>query len=163
MIWNERESPAATMRCGAARVMSAPASRTRPASGGYNPEIRLNSVVLPAPFGPINACSVRSVTTMLASTTACVPPKLLRSAWASSTTSDEAASGCRNAGNVASATMLRPDIAAATVGSRRIGALTRRQTPTSPVGENTTKPTKSNPKNNSQFGVQIERYSRNRM
>ena len=39
------------------------------------------------------------------------------------------------------------------------GSVSRRQTPTSPVGENTMKPTNSRPKYSSQFGVQIDRYS----
>ena len=37
--------------------MSAPAKTMRPASGASMPEIWLISVVLPAPFGPITACS----------------------------------------------------------------------------------------------------------
>ena len=59
--------------------------------------------------------------------------------------------------------MARPDMAAASIVCGRIGSVKRCQTPTSPVGENTTKPTNKSPKKNSQFGVQIERYSRNRM
>ena len=61
VIWNERASPAATVRCGAR-----PGDRTRrrastlPRSGANIPEIRLNTVVLPAPLGPISACSVRA-------------------------------------------------------------------------------------------------------
>ena len=37
------------------------------------------------------------------------------------------------------------------------------QMPTSPSGENITKPTKVRPNHSSQFGVQIENSSRNRM
>jgi hypothetical protein len=40
-------------------AMERPSSVIRPASGANMPEIRLNAVVLPAPFGPISACSVR--------------------------------------------------------------------------------------------------------
>ena len=43
------------------------------------------------------------------------------------------------------------------------GSVSRRQTPTNPVGENTMKATNSNPKYSSQFWVQIDRYSWNRM
>jgi hypothetical protein len=35
--------------------MSCPNSSTRPELGGKSPQIRLNSVVLPAPFGPSTA------------------------------------------------------------------------------------------------------------
>ena len=55
------------------------------------------------------------------------------------------------------------DIADASTTLGRKGSVTRRQMPTSPVGENTMKPTNNNPKYNSQFGVQIDRYSWNRM
>ena len=37
----------------AIRVMSRPNSATDPASGAISPVIRLNNVVLPAPFGPM--------------------------------------------------------------------------------------------------------------
>ena len=38
-------------------VMSRPSKNTRPLSAGSRPEIRLKNVVLPAPFGPMMACS----------------------------------------------------------------------------------------------------------
>ena len=61
VIWNERPTPAARDLFGreARDRASAPASPC-PASGANMPEIRLKAVVLPAPFGPISACSVRS-------------------------------------------------------------------------------------------------------
>ncbi len=37
--------------------MSAPPSKIEPELGAIRPEIRLNSVVLPAPFGPMTACT----------------------------------------------------------------------------------------------------------
>ena len=46
-----REPRRARLRAGSA-VTSPPNSSTVPAVGGNSPEIRLNSVVLPAPFGP---------------------------------------------------------------------------------------------------------------
>ena len=51
--WNVRTRPRRTRSCIGTPVMSAPSKRTRPAVGGSVPVIRLNSVVLPAPFGPI--------------------------------------------------------------------------------------------------------------
>src|SRR5262245_37843029 len=58
-------------RSGASRVMSAPSNSTRPESGATVPVAMPNSVVLPAPFGPMmpsaspwsNARSRRSATT----------------------------------------------------------------------------------------------------
>src|SRR5262249_36440880 len=55
VIWKVRAMPRRARRCGASRVMSAPSNRTRPASGSRIPEIAWNSVVFPAPFGPMTA------------------------------------------------------------------------------------------------------------
>src|SRR5215471_12420626 len=55
--------------------MSAPLKRTRPAFGGKTPEIALNKVVLPAPFGPINAVTCRPGTSNDTSEIAVRPPK----------------------------------------------------------------------------------------
>src|SRR5882672_3962092 len=44
--------PSRQRRWGGSRVMSLPPNDTRPASARRSPLIRLNSVVLPAPFGP---------------------------------------------------------------------------------------------------------------
>src|SRR5450756_2964532 len=49
VIWNERASPRWQMRSDGTPWISRPLSRMVPASVGYRPEIRLNSVVLPAP------------------------------------------------------------------------------------------------------------------
>ena len=52
-IWNERPRPARQRAPAAIRVMSSPSSTMRPRSGRSMPVIRLNSVDLPAPFGPM--------------------------------------------------------------------------------------------------------------
>src|SRR5262249_21631422 len=52
-IWNERPMPRQQRRSGARWVMSMPARMTRPASGATVPLAIPNSVVLPAPFGPM--------------------------------------------------------------------------------------------------------------
>ena len=52
-IWNERPMPAMQRARGGACVMSWPSKRTVPLSGRSSPVIRLNSVDLPAPFGPM--------------------------------------------------------------------------------------------------------------
>ena len=62
VIWNERPRPAAAIRYGGKPAIDWPASTTDPWSGANMPVIRLNTVVLPAPLGPISACSVRSRT-----------------------------------------------------------------------------------------------------
>ena len=57
VIWKLRASPIRARRCGASRVMSAPSSNTWPDDGASVPIICAISVVFPAPFGPISACS----------------------------------------------------------------------------------------------------------
>ncbi len=52
-IWKRAADARAAARSGGARVMSLPSKRMRPAFGRRLPVIRLNSVVLPAPFGPM--------------------------------------------------------------------------------------------------------------
>src|SRR5690242_5046387 len=54
--------------------MSAPRNRTRPAVGARNPVTRLNSVVLPAPFGPISPTISPSRTVNETPSTARSPP-----------------------------------------------------------------------------------------
>ena len=48
-----RPIPRRARLCGASVVMSAPSRAIRPALARFRPVIRLNSEVLPAPFGPI--------------------------------------------------------------------------------------------------------------
>ncbi len=155
--------PARVMSSGPKPVTGRPATVMKPRSGGNMPDSRLNAVVLPAPFGPISACRVRSATTMSACATARMPPKLFASSRAISTGSSDGLRAASAAGSGASCAIARPAIAAASTSRLRNGLSTRSATPTRPVGENTMKPTKSRPKNNSQFGVQIERNSRNRI
>src|SRR3954447_23172859 len=73
--WDERPSPMPQIRCGAMPVMSRPSSVTRPVSGCRCPVIRLNSVDLPAPFGPITAAICPVSTLRLTSLTARKPAK----------------------------------------------------------------------------------------
>jgi hypothetical protein len=61
------------MRSGRQPVMSRPAKRTLPPSGGTTPEMQLNSVVLPAPFGPISPVMRRASTARRTPASACTP------------------------------------------------------------------------------------------
>ena len=61
----------------AARVMSRPSKRMRPASGAISPVSWPISVVLPAPFGPMMACSSPRGTSSAMSSEATTPPKRL--------------------------------------------------------------------------------------
>ena len=70
----QRQSDAA-----ACPVMSTPREHDAAAIGNEQSGIRLKSVVLPAPLGPISACSVRSATATLASSSAWMPPNALAS------------------------------------------------------------------------------------
>ena len=85
VIWKDRPSPACVTACGSSPAMGWPSKAIRPESGSNMPEIRLNAVVFPAPFGPISACSVRSATAMSTPRTAWMPPKDLLMSSATST------------------------------------------------------------------------------
>src|SRR6185437_7535318 len=83
--WNERPMPMPQMRCGGMPVISRPSSSTRPAVGGRWPVMRLNSVDLPAPFGPMTAAICPAATARSTSATARKPAKDLLSPCTSST------------------------------------------------------------------------------
>src|SRR3954453_7205060 len=65
--------------------MSCPSKTMRPAAGRYTPLIRLNTVDLPAPLGPIRPRISPSSTLNVRLETASRPPKRLLSAMTSST------------------------------------------------------------------------------
>src|ERR1700722_10261256 len=77
VIWNERARPRAARRSGRSAVMSCPAKKTCPASGGISPASWLISVVLPAPFGPMTACSSPGSSDYAMSSDAVMPPNCL--------------------------------------------------------------------------------------
>src|SRR5690242_4652560 len=83
--WNERPRPMPQILKGATPVMSRPSTTTRPAVGCRWPVMRLNSVDLPAPFGPITAAISPSATTRSTSLTARKPPNDLERPFTSST------------------------------------------------------------------------------
>src|ERR1700722_11196961 len=85
VTWNVRAMPSAVRRWLGQRVTSWPNSSTRPDDAGRMPVIRLNSVVLPAPFGPMMA--LRSPGMILSDTprTARSPPKVFDRSFSSST------------------------------------------------------------------------------
>src|SRR4029079_17911333 len=66
-------TPRVVMRSGRQPVMSWPSKRSRPAVGASTPVTRLNSVVLPAPLGPITAWMAPGSTTRSTSATAVNP------------------------------------------------------------------------------------------
>ena len=57
MRWKVRARPSRARSCGGRPARSWPCIVTRPRSGRMRPDRQLNSVVLPAPFGPISATS----------------------------------------------------------------------------------------------------------
>src|SRR5215212_11981857 len=67
--------PSAASRCGAQPVTTRSSKATRPASGRITPVIRLNSVVLPAPFGPTTDTTCARSTSKPTRSTATRPPK----------------------------------------------------------------------------------------
>src|SRR5439155_5616333 len=72
--WNVRPSPAWARRWGGAAVTSRPASVTVPDVGRSRPDKRLNSDVLPAPFGPMIPRNSPAFTSRLTSATMVAPP-----------------------------------------------------------------------------------------
>src|SRR6188508_3737335 len=84
VIWNVRTMPAAQIRCGARPVMSRPSSTMRPASGLWKPAMAANSVVLPAPLGPISPTISPARTSSDAWSTAFRPPNALERSRTSS-------------------------------------------------------------------------------
>src|SRR5262245_17166741 len=66
--------PFAQMRCGGKPVTSRPRNRTLPASGRVKPATHENSVVLPAPFGPIRATTSLAPTSIETWSMAAKPP-----------------------------------------------------------------------------------------
>src|SRR5712691_10251605 len=83
VIWKVRARPCAARRCVGMPVTSRPKKEMAPVLTGSEPEMRLNSVVLPAPFGPMRARRSPGRTASDTSPTACSPPKYLEtpSSW----------------------------------------------------------------------------------
>src|SRR3984893_3446771 len=77
VIWKVRARPWAARRYVGAPVTSRPKSVMAPALTGSEPEMRLNSVVFPAPFGPMRARRSPGRTASDTPPTACSPPKNL--------------------------------------------------------------------------------------
>src|SRR5687768_4073722 len=82
--WNERPMPMRQRSWGAMPVTSRSRKTTRPVSGFTWPVMRLNSVVLPAPLGPMMALIEPLGTVKLTPSTAWKPPKLFRRSRTSS-------------------------------------------------------------------------------
>src|ERR1700733_8478160 len=78
VIWNERASPSRARASTESAVMSRPSKRMRPLCGARKPEIWLISVVLPAPLGPITACSSPGATSSVTPSVTASAPKFLR-------------------------------------------------------------------------------------
>ena len=75
--WNDRPIPSrAILQCGRPR-MDLPSQITLPRSGTTCPVIKLNSVVLPAPFGPTSVVMMPARSANETSSTAFNPPKVL--------------------------------------------------------------------------------------
>ena len=108
------------------------------------PETRLNAVVLPAPFGPISACKVRSRTREGHAFDSLDAAEMLDDALGLEDRPVEVRAGFRNCRQRRVA-YLAAGHRRGLHGVLRKGASTRSATPTRPVGENTMKPTNSRP------------------
>src|SRR6185369_7429772 len=81
--------PRRQRRCGGSAVMSRPSNAMRPVSTRTSPQIRLNSVVLPAPLGPrMPSVSPASTASEIESVTFSAPKDLLTPCSASRAMSD---------------------------------------------------------------------------
>jgi len=76
VTWKLRESPRRVISCGGRPSMRCPCSAMCPVVRGKRPLIRLNSVVLPAPLGPMMAWRVPAATSRLTPMITAVGPKL---------------------------------------------------------------------------------------
>src|SRR5262245_51001114 len=75
MFWNVRAMPRSVRFDGRASSTTSPSNTIRPLSAGSTPVTRLKKVVLPAPFGPINAWMWPVATCVLSSWSAWKPPE----------------------------------------------------------------------------------------
>ncbi len=87
VIWNVRLTPRRHTPWGGSPVSREPSSLTSPASGRSCPESMLNSVVFPAPLGPMRAWISPRGSARSTPSTARTPPNALRSPRTSSTVS----------------------------------------------------------------------------
>ena len=75
--WNVRPMPSAAMSDGAQRRSECPFNRMSPRTGRYSLLRQLNSVVLPAPLGPIKPTILPRATAKVTSWRATMPPKCI--------------------------------------------------------------------------------------
>src|SRR5574337_831271 len=83
-IWKVRTSPASKIRCGGCPPIGRPRNEIVPEVGRCTPAMVLNSVVLPAPFGPIRPVMVCADSVNDTPSTACKPPNSLTKSRTSS-------------------------------------------------------------------------------
>ena len=77
MFWNVRVMPPQAMRLALSPLMVRPSNVTLPWVGMYTPVMTLNTVVLPAPLGPISPISSPSAMVRSRSHTAFKPPNCM--------------------------------------------------------------------------------------
>src|SRR5262245_62344797 len=82
----------------------------RPPLTGSSPEIKLNSVVFPAPFGPISARRSPGCTASVTRSTACNPPNE-RDTPSSSSAAELIRAGCSSSDGLRSAVLARRVVA----------------------------------------------------
>src|ERR1700736_743170 len=77
MFWNVLATPSLVISYGFLRSTRAPSNQICPSVGQYTPVSTLNTVVLPAPFGPMRPYSAPRSTFIVSDFTAARPPNLI--------------------------------------------------------------------------------------
>src|SRR5712691_2558826 len=97
LTWNDRARPSRARACIGSAVTSRPPNRIAPESGAISPDTWLISVVLPAPLGPMTACSSPGMRSKVTSSVTTSAPNVLRSLVRLSTGSVTAEPPCKRA------------------------------------------------------------------
>ena len=142
LIWKERASPSRARSAVASAVMSRPANRIRPESGVISPVSWPMSAVLPAPLGPMSACTSPRSTVSETSSVARKAPKLLQQMG----DLDERIAHCLLPPSEADTARIASPASSGCAGGASWAPTARTRKPHSPSRTNSTRSTRSGPK-----------------
>ena len=148
LVWYVRATPRRAISWAGRRVIGSAPSVTVPASGAEKPDIKFNTVVLPAPFGPIRLVMKPARAVKVRASTARSPPNDTPSPVTTSEAS--APRSARHAG--------RSDVARGAVDDAR-ARRARRSVPAMPSGTSHSTPSRRTPKTSSRYSATRARAS----